>query len=148
MRKVLRLLLIMIALAIVLMGCSEKEMQVEDINKNDSAEWIASLSSDVDAENMKDYDFSSLAMEYLEYIGQNLVNRDLDGADDHNMHEAAQGWIISELIHAGYSMDQLFFCILHILKAILYLIFVLKIYYLFELLSNLLDIFLLNLKYF
>ena len=107
MRNVLRLLLIMIVIAIVLMGCSEKEMQVEDINKNDSAEWIASLSSDVNTENMKDYDFTSLAMEYLEYIGQNLANRDLDGAGDNNMHDAAQDWIISELIHAGYSMDQI-----------------------------------------
>ena len=85
-----------------LAGCSSGD----DIAKNEAAAMIGSLSTEVNAGNKDEYDYSALAMEYLEYIGQNLANRNVDGSGDDNRHDDATEWIVSELKKAGYSDVQ------------------------------------------
>ncbi len=57
------------------------------------------------------YDFSAQAQAYLEYIGQNLTNRNVtpEGEDvaEGNTHDETMEWIISELKAAGYTDEQI-----------------------------------------
>lgn len=53
--------------------------------------------------NESDIDFSKQAQVYMEYIGTNLPNR----CTMFDQHDSAQNWIVSELVNAGYSQDQI-----------------------------------------
>ena len=85
-----------------LAGCSSGS----DVLTNEAAAMIGGLSTEVNADNKDEYDYSARAMEYLEYIGQNLANRNVDGSGDDNRHDEATEWIVSELRKAGYSDSQ------------------------------------------
>ena len=75
-------------------GCNEASMMIED------------LKSPVTSENRGEYDYTDKAMEYLNYIGTNLKDRnaeDPEGSD----HNKAVDWIKGELKAAGYTDDQI-----------------------------------------
>lgn len=97
------LLLLPLAFTVALSGCSasshanpggEEDMTIS-AGRNAASMQIADLKSGIRAEEKEKYDFTDLAMEYLEYIGEGVEKEDL--AD----------WICDELIKAGYRKDQI-----------------------------------------
>lgn len=100
-------LVIALMMAVILFaaaGCSDEEQKVET---NSASAVIGTLTSEVSADNAGEYNYSAKAMQYLEYIGKNLVNRNFDGSGSNNVHDKTQEWIVSELLDAGYSEDQI-----------------------------------------
>ena len=109
--KIKRFIVLVIILVFVLsaVGCGKSggveapESSEEPISG--SAAIIKGLSSDVNAGNKGDYDFTEKALAYLEYIGTELPVRDC--VDEYSDHDNARNWIVSELKKAGYSDDQI-----------------------------------------
>lgn len=105
--KNIRRVTTLVMMAVVLFatsGCSAVKPKVET---NTASAVIGTLTTDVNADNAGDYNYSAKAMEYLEYIGKNLANRNFDGSGSNNVHEKTQDWIVSELLGAGYAEDQI-----------------------------------------
>ena len=86
-------------------GEQELEELPEDPVSNEASQIIGDLTSPVTIDNMSEYDFTDKAMEYMNYIGENLQDRGRENGDK-NQHDATIEWIKSELKAAGYTDDQ------------------------------------------
>ena len=108
MKTLKHLIVLILILALALMtGCGSEDTSEDGTAVNKASAMIGSLTSPVTSENIADYDFSDRAMTYLERIGTDFKNRDLESGDTNNAHDAARDWIISELKSAGYSDEQI-----------------------------------------
>lgn len=102
-RKIISIM-ITAAMILVTAGCSN---EVQPVETNSASSVIGNLTAEVDSDNAELYNCSGKALEYLEYIGNNLVNRSFDGSGSNNVHDKAQDWIVDELMNAGYTEDQI-----------------------------------------
>ncbi len=80
--------------------------EIEDPANNSASSLIKDLKSPVTAENIAEYDYTEKAMEYLNYIGTNLKNRDSQDPEKTD-HDKTVEWILSELKSAGFTDDQI-----------------------------------------
>ncbi|MBQ8951740.1 MAG: M28 family peptidase [Eubacterium sp.] len=82
------------------------EWDTEDPVSNEASKMIKNLSTPVTIENESEYDFTAKAMEYMNYIGENLKDRGRENIAT-NQHDATIEWIKSELKAAGFTEDQI-----------------------------------------
>lgn len=91
-------------LCVSMAGCSNFSKNNKK-DKKSSPTSSSELVEDNDMGKDNDYNYSALCMEYLEYIGTNLPDRNMTSVMSD--HSDTIKWITSELKNAGYTDDQI-----------------------------------------
>lgn len=68
---------------------------------------IPALKTAVNRENLRDYDFTEKALEYLSVIAERFPDRSAPEKAGNGPHEAAGDWLIAELEACGYDRTQI-----------------------------------------
>ena len=68
---------------------------------------IPALKTAVNRENLRDYDFTEKALEYLSVIAERFPDRSAPEKAGNSPHEAAGDWLIAELEACGYDRTQI-----------------------------------------
>lgn len=104
MKKIISSLLIA---SVLMLGtsCSAGKESTNNSSSDDNKTQETSIQEKQEAKKELKYDCSSLSVEYLNYIGTNLVDRTF--MDNDSQHDDTVDYIVSELKKAGYDDSQI-----------------------------------------